>query len=291
MKTTKHETNVGQYYADIWSMFAQWWCSEETLGLHYALYDHDAKTFKEATLNMNKYVGELLGLQQTKNMKILDAGCGVGGTSMYLAQRFPNASFKGITISPLQIELANHFVKEKQITNAEFTLKSFVDTGFADNSFDGIFALESITYAKNANNVIDELHRVLKPGGKLVIIDGLLNDVTLNSVMQKIYDDFCIARGFSDPPHLDDLEEYIRKKGFSNINHKDLSKQVAKSQIRSFVIGLPYFIYINAKRLLSLGNYDPKREFPRYSIGASVNATLIGSTGIISYYSLTATKK
>lgn len=58
----------------------------ETLAIHFGYYKKGIKTLKEAIMYMNDYVAELLLLKNKKGFHILDAGCGVGGTSIYLAK-------------------------------------------------------------------------------------------------------------------------------------------------------------------------------------------------------------
>ena len=84
---------------------------EETMGIHYGYQENGVRTYEEAVLNMNYHVGNLMDLnilnEQPNKCNILDAGCGVGGTSITLAKKYPNINFTGITISPQQIEIAN----------------------------------------------------------------------------------------------------------------------------------------------------------------------------------------
>ncbi|GAG13149.1 unnamed protein product, partial [marine sediment metagenome] len=74
-----HEQLVGNFYDSYWPTIAWWKNSDETLSIHYGLYEKHIQTRTEAMYNMNNYVAKLLGLKKNKKMKILDAGCGVGG--------------------------------------------------------------------------------------------------------------------------------------------------------------------------------------------------------------------
>merc|ERR1712087_814126 len=66
---------------------------------------------------------------------VLDVGCGIGGTSRYLAKKFPQASVTGITISPEQQGRASSLAAERGIANAKFELVDALKMKFADNSF------------------------------------------------------------------------------------------------------------------------------------------------------------
>jgi len=241
MRLNEHEKIVGEFYDNVWPEFVRWWYAEETLGLHYAFYEDGIKSFKEAVYNMNEFVGRLLCLNDNEPMDILDAGCGVGGTSIYLGNKYPKVRFTGITVASDQVKLAKKFANERQVHNASFMLSSYFDTKFSDNFFDGVFALESTSYATDIKKFADEIHRILKPGGRLVVIDGFRKNVSLNPIMQKIYYGFLKDRGYAHLSTFDTYISHLKKLGFIEIEIKNIAKNVSRSQLRSFVIGIPFF--------------------------------------------------
>jgi len=290
MKINANEQVVGEYYDAIWSEFARWWCAEETLGLHYALYEKGITSFKEAVYNMNDFIGKLLQLSKKKNLRILDAGCGVGGTSIYLAKKYPALEFVGITVTPGQLQLAQTFAQERKCHNVQFFLRSYVDTGFPDNSFDGIYALESACYATNMDAFIDEMQRILKPGGVLVVVDGFRTDRPLNPIIQLLYDDVNKGRGNLRPPSVTRFKQRLDKRGFKDIKVDDITKNVSRSQLRSFLIGIPFFLFTMTKRVVKYKTYDWTRD-RYYYLGASVLAALVGLSGITAYYAVKSVNK
>lgn len=289
---SKVEDKVADYYGKIWDRFVLWWKAEETLGLHFALYDDGIKNFKDAILNNNDYVGRLLEIDENASMNILDAGCGVGGTTIYLAEKYSNSHFNGITITPEQLELANKFSREIGLVNTTFMLKNYLDTGFPENNFDGVFALESSSYAANKQQLANELFRILKPEGKVVIIDTFFKGFPKNPIMKKIHDLACIGRGM--PIQQDDIliNEFIGKlqnAGFKDITVSNLTKKVRKSGVRAFTIGVPYFLFSILKYLIKRGRYDISKD-PDFYVGASVLCNVYGLAGEGGYYSIVASK-
>jgi ubiquinone/menaquinone biosynthesis C-methylase UbiE len=138
---------------------------------------------------MNGYIADLLKLDTKPGTTILDAGCGIGATSLYLAQRCPYCTFHGITLAPNEIDLATRLKTTKHITNATFTQGSFLRTTYPTASFDAAFALESCNHAEDKRQFITEMHRVLKPHGTLLILDlipkqTLSHDFTGTSALQ-----------------------------------------------------------------------------------------------------------
>lgn len=60
------------------------------------------------------FVDDMLAFSGAKAPKrILDVGCGIGGTSRHLAAKFPEAEVVGITLSPQQVERAARLAKER----------------------------------------------------------------------------------------------------------------------------------------------------------------------------------
>jgi MPBQ/MSBQ methyltransferase len=104
------------------------------------------------------------------NAKVLDVGCGVGGTSRYLAKRLgKGASVTGITLSPNQVKRATELAVEQSVPNAKFTVMNALDMEFQDNTFDIVWACESGEHMPDKEAYINEMMRVLKPGGKFVM--------------------------------------------------------------------------------------------------------------------------
>ncbi len=285
--------SVASYYDKRWNAFRIWWHAEETYGVHYGLYDKNAKNFIKAVLNMNDYVGILLGLESNSKLKILDAGCGVGGTSIYLAQRYPKTEFIGITNTPSQVKLGKKFVKKNKLSNVHIKKMDFLKTNFKDSTFDGIFAIESFAYADNNDKFLEEMTRILKTKGKLIILDGFRVKNEIDKFIKMLYEIYLYGRGYKkfDLPNLDSFNKKLTKKGFEEIIIKDISKKVAKSQIRGLLIGIPFFISFLIKNIISLGIIDSKKNYLNFSMGVSVIAPVIALKKISRYFMISAIKK
>jgi len=283
---------VDLYFEEKWKIFEKWWCADETLGIHYAYYDENTRNFKNAIFNMNNLIAELLSLNKDKPEKILDIGCGVGGTSIYLGKKYSKNKFTGITSSSGQVQIGNRFVKENNLKNVEIVLGDFNKTDFCDNYFDGAFAIESVGYNENIKDFISEIYRILKPGGKLVVLDGFQNDMRINPVLKKIYESFLFGRGYQKQnlPLINIYRKLLENNGFEDIYVKDISRNVVKSQIRGIIIGIPFFFAYILKYIFSLGRYNGSKNFFDFSMGVSVFTPIIALKNISRYYLTTAKK-
>jgi len=102
--------------------------------------------------------------------KVLDVGCGFGGTSRYLADKLgPKAEVTGITLSPNQVKRGTELAMERNLPNAKFTVMNALEMDFPDNTFDIVWACESGEHMPDKEAYINEMMRVLKPGGKFVM--------------------------------------------------------------------------------------------------------------------------
>lgn len=128
---------------------------------------YGGKDFIEAKYD---FIDKMLEFSQVESpATVLDVGCGIGGTSRHLAKKFPSAKVTGITISPEQQARATALAKERGINNAEFKLVDALNMTFEDNSFDFVWACESGEHMPDKEKYVQEMARVLKPGGRIVI--------------------------------------------------------------------------------------------------------------------------
>lgn len=99
---------------------------------------------------------------------LLDVGCGIGGSSRILAQDY-GFSVTGITISPQQVKRAQELTPEG--VDAKFFVDDAMQLSFPDASFDVVWSVEAGPHMPDKAVFAQELMRVLKPGGVLVVAD------------------------------------------------------------------------------------------------------------------------
>ena len=104
-----------------------------------------------------KFFGDLT------DKRVLDVGCGKGRFARVLGEQFPGADVWGLDISEEMLSFVPACVKTQA--------GSMTELPFAASSFDCVYATESLEHAVEIERAVSEMCRVLKPGGRLAIID------------------------------------------------------------------------------------------------------------------------
>lgn len=286
------DRNSIDFYRDDFTLIEKLLQVDQTHCIHHGYYEKGIRTHVQSVLNMNDFIGRLLKLDSEIKQckKILDAGCGIGGTVVYFAKKFPDIKFTGINIVPDHIEMAKNLAKEKKVlSNTDFFVKDFVDTDLSSNHFDAIYLMESSCYALQKQMLIREMYRILKPGGILVITDVFRTLVELNPFLTNIYDSFCKGWGLSDLIDIEEFIFYLEKEGFHNIVNKAVTKHVTRTILRGDVLSIPYLVSMMSKKIFLGKKYQMTKDsqFPGIS---PVLTTMLGIKKAITYNAVTAMK-
>ncbi len=285
-----NEEDVIRYYEHFWSKSELWWETDTTLAIHYGYYDKGIRSHAEAVLHMNDVSWDLLRLNTQVPLQILDAGCGVGGTSIYLAQKYPKVFFTGITIVPTHLVMTERFAKKRSVTaNTRFLLKNYCQTSFPDNFFDGIIALESVNYAHTKEDFIKEIYRVLKPGGRISILDGFCTEKLIPKSMKKIYKTWLEGRALIGLEPINDFAICIKQQGFHDVIVSDISSHVISSYFLGVLIGGIFFIPALIKKIVHNKDQNKTEDFDSF-MASSIAGGLLALYGCFKYYAVTATK-
>ncbi|MBI1223676.1 MAG: methyltransferase domain-containing protein [Bacteroidetes bacterium] len=158
---------------------------------------------------------------------IIDLGCGFGSTMLQLLQQFPTSVITGVNIDDEQLKFAQEVLSKAGFSQrASLMHANFQETGLPTHSFDAAYALETSCYDESEykSAFITEASRLLRPGGKLVVVDGFRkHHRPLTNLVKWCYRKCTDAWAIPSLATIERFETELRKQGFENIEIKDIS--------------------------------------------------------------------
>jgi SAM-dependent methyltransferase len=110
------------------------------------------------------------------SFRLLDLGCGVGGTVFGLAERWPDATFHGVTISATQVDRARALATSLGFeARCTFEHADFLQDDLGQG-FDVAVAIEAFVHSDTPERFFEAAARALRPGGLLVVVDDFLSE-------------------------------------------------------------------------------------------------------------------
>ena len=235
-----HLRNVVHYYTEAGPDYSMW---SKRFNMHFGFYRRGMNPFSlEGMLDrMNHETLSLLRLDPGSPQHVLDMGCGLGATARYAAAIMPNVRVHGITIVPWQahraVEMNRQVPSEGRVS---IVTADYTATPFAENSFDGVYALESSCYAPGhaKEPLVREMHRVLKPGRRFVVADAFLKTTRrMGRFTRTCYRALCETWALETLGEIQAFTRCLECTGFRDIRVVNISRNVTPS-----VLFVPYTV-------------------------------------------------
>ena len=113
--------------------YENWWYTPKNLALHFGYYDVNTKTHAASLVRINEVLSNIADIQETD--KVLDAGCGVGGSAIWLAKNI-HCKVVGINIHSSQLQKAIIYASDNEVSNlVSFEKQDYTSTSFKDKEF------------------------------------------------------------------------------------------------------------------------------------------------------------
>jgi cyclopropane fatty-acyl-phospholipid synthase-like methyltransferase len=178
---------IHDYYVDMTARYSTY--GDGTQGWHMGLWEPGIATQAEALLASNRRL--LAGLPIDAQTHILDAGCGVGGLAIWAARTL-GCRVTGITIVPMHVAHARMWAALAGVIHlCQFECMNMNDLAFADETFDVVTNQESACYAPDKRHYLQQVHRVLRPGGSWRSMDWTVRDKPLPPRGERWHRELC----------------------------------------------------------------------------------------------------
>lgn len=192
---------------------------------------HDA-----AQTRMTEVCGDAVGLRAGD--RVLDAGCGVGGTALWLAAHY-GVSVIGVNVQPKHLREARaRAARHDAGSRLLFSAQDFTELGIRSEAVDVVWALESVCHASDKAGFVREAYRVLRPGGRLMMADFFLPTSTLTPEEQSHIDEWTSGWALPSLAVVPDLQKMFAAVGFQNISFRDVRLHVLPSSRRLYKASL-----------------------------------------------------
>jgi tocopherol O-methyltransferase len=203
---------ISPYYPSLWGEH-----------LHHGYWILGDESKEKAQLQLIEHLAQLANLKPGSD--ILDIGCGIGASTLYLAKNY-NAIATGITISPVQVEMATSAAARERL-DVKFLLMDAEAMEFK-KQFDLLWSVESISHYQHREKFFASAAKLLKPGGAFAIIDWFKKKNLTPAETKKFIHP--IEKGMlCEMQIMDDYEHYLTSNGLQIMHREVLNRNCAKT--------------------------------------------------------------
>ena len=251
---------IRTYFEDTTRDYLKWYGTRRHHHMHYG-FDRDLPPGGSPTGNMSRYLAKIAGMLPAdpgrRSMRVLDAGCGMGGSSILLA-REAGVQCIGINLVEKHAGIAQTFAIRDAAkwgtpdetapgatpvppglvrSPARFVANDYTTPAFKSGSFDVIWAVESFCYAPNKEAWVQGLAPLLRPGGRLVLADGFSGRRPVNRAEGSSFEVF--LKGWAVPHFcsFDEIQDWAKRAGLEVEHAEDITVDVLPHAWKIFRLG------------------------------------------------------
>jgi cyclopropane fatty-acyl-phospholipid synthase-like methyltransferase len=245
---TSHGTSIDRYYDQTWLDYRFVWLAGRNLAFHFGHYDDTTRTHAEALINANRVLAERADIRRGE--RVLDAGCGVGGSALWLA-RERGAKVIGVTRVAGQVRQACSAAATWDVPSPPAFLRAdYTAPPFRAATFDVVWALESLCHAPDKGAFYREAARVLRPGGRLVLAEYMLTGEPQGDSAQRMVAEWLEGWAMPNLATPSQHRQYAHAAGFQAAHFEDATATVERSLRRLYrIAALTYPLALTARGL------------------------------------------
>jgi tocopherol O-methyltransferase len=224
---------IRAYYDETWGDYRWLWLSPRNYAIHFGYWDSTTRTHAQSLREMNRALADRIGVQP--GQRVLDAGSGVGGSALWLA-RERGAEVVGVTLVASQVARARRFAAEAGLAGRViFAQEDYTSTSFPAGSFDAVWAVESICHAPEKALFAREARRLLKPGGRLGMVEYMRVSRPLPTPADEdLMRSWLSGWAIPDIATQEEWTEWVSEADFDEIEISDITPNVLPSLRRLY---------------------------------------------------------
>lgn len=223
-----NRASITKKIASFWDRTSEGWKMVWGPHIHHGFYENNESiTPLQAQEKLIHKLENLITI--LPHYRILDVGCGMGGSSLYLAKKY-QAHVAGITLSNQQVLMAQEQAKVDAVRNVSFKVEDALSlSSFENESFDLIWSLESCEQFYDKRLFLMQAHRVLKPGGKILLATWCSESEIYYASLANKYKKLCIAFDLPYMPTIDHYSQLLKETNYTINETYDWTEFVKKS--------------------------------------------------------------
>lgn len=218
--TAQSAEEVAKHYNDLDKYYRQLWGNH----VHHGYWKWGNETVVQATEALIELVAHAGKIDESS--KVLDVGCGYGETSRYLTRK-KEAAVTALTISKSQWQYARSHDPES--SNPRYLLGDFLRNDFKEASYDAVISIESSEHMVDKPKFFQEVHRLLKPGGRFVTCAWLAKTKPTDWEVKHLLEPICREGRLPSMGSEEDYLQMMGDVGLELLDFSDISKQVKKT--------------------------------------------------------------
>ncbi|GAX73431.1 hypothetical protein CEUSTIGMA_g883.t1 [Chlamydomonas eustigma] len=227
-KISDLKAGIASFYDESSPLWEDMWGEH----MHHGYYPKGSapKSNQQAQLDMIEESLSVAGVTEVTNM--LDVGCGIGGSSRYIAKKY-GCRASGITLSPKQADRANEITNKAGLADrATFQVADALNQPFQDSTFDLVWSMESGEHMPDKRKFVNELARVCTPGGNVIVVTWCHRvlqqaESSLRPEELSLLDRICEAYYLPAWCSVADYEKLFTEAGLVDVVTRDWSEEVA----------------------------------------------------------------
>ncbi|GMJ11329.1 gamma-tocopherol methyltransferase, VITAMIN E DEFICIENT 4 [Hibiscus trionum] len=226
---------IAEFYDESSGIWEDIWGEHMHHGFYDPGTDASGSDHRAAQIRMIEESLRFAGISEERAKKpkrIVDVGCGIGGSSRYLAKKY-GAQCQGITLSPVQADRANALAEAQGLADkVSFRVADALNQPFPDGQFDLVWSMESGEHMPDKAKFVNELVRVAAPGGTIIIVTWCHRDLgpseeSLQPWEKELLKRICDAYYLPDWCSASDYVKLFQSLSFQDIKTDDWSEHVA----------------------------------------------------------------